>query len=115
MWVLRRGSEVILVDTGYDDAEAKARGRPIRMDPTEALRPLGLTADAITHVIVTHLHYDPRRRLASLCKCTTSSASGRNGLCDGPLHVSRHLAHALYGRTHLHRRKAAARGQTFIL
>ena len=58
MWVLRRGSEVILVDTGYDDAEAKARGRPIRMDPTEALRPLGLTADAITHVIVTHLHYD---------------------------------------------------------
>ena len=31
MWVLRRGSEVILVDTGYDDAEAKARGRPIRM------------------------------------------------------------------------------------
>lgn len=58
MWVLRRGSETILVDTGYDDAEAQSRGRPIRMDPVEALRPLGLTPDAITDVIVTHLHYD---------------------------------------------------------
>ena len=58
IWVLRRGSEVILVDTGYDDAEAQARGRPIRMDPTEALRPLGLTPDEISHVVVTHLHYD---------------------------------------------------------
>lgn len=58
MWVLRRGPETILVDTGYDSAEATARNRPIRMEPAEALRPLGLRPEDITTVIVTHLHYD---------------------------------------------------------
>ncbi|MEM7440044.1 MAG: N-acyl homoserine lactonase family protein [Pseudomonadota bacterium] len=58
MWLLRRGSEVILVDTGYDEAEATARGRPIRLDPVAALAPFGIAPDEVTHIIVTHLHYD---------------------------------------------------------
>ncbi len=58
MWVLRRGHETLLVDTGYDAAEGKSRDRPIRMDPRDALAPLGISPDTITDVIVTHLHYD---------------------------------------------------------
>ena len=58
IWVLRRGAEVILVDTGYDQAEAARRDRPIRLTPVEALMPLGIAPDAISDVIVTHLHYD---------------------------------------------------------
>ncbi|MEM7469761.1 MAG: N-acyl homoserine lactonase family protein [Pseudomonadota bacterium] len=58
IWVLRRGDEVILVDTGYDSEEAAARDRPIQMDPREALKPLGLRAEDITQLIITHLHYD---------------------------------------------------------
>ena len=53
IWVLRRGFEVILVDTGYDAAEAKARGRPILMDPRDALKPFDLAPENITSVIVT--------------------------------------------------------------
>ena len=64
MWVLRQGARVILVDTGYDDAEAAARSRPIRLDPRTALEPLGLTPEMITEVIVTHLHYDHAGGLA---------------------------------------------------
>ncbi|WP_424985566.1 N-acyl homoserine lactonase family protein [Microbulbifer sp. S227A] len=58
MWLLRRGQEVILVDTGYDDAEAQVRGRPIRLDPVAALAPFGIDPADVTRVIVTHLHYD---------------------------------------------------------
>ena len=58
MWVLIRGDDVILVDTGYDDAEASTRDRPIRLDPRAALAPLELMPEQITDVIVTHLHYD---------------------------------------------------------
>lgn len=58
MWVLRRGAEVILVDTGYDAEEAMKRDRPIRQDPAASLAPLGLKPENITSVIVTHLHYD---------------------------------------------------------
>ena len=58
MWVLIRGDDVILVDTGYDDAEASTRDRPIRLDPRAALAPLELMPEQITDAIVTHLHYD---------------------------------------------------------
>ncbi len=58
MWVLRRGGDVILVDTGYDEKEGRARGRPIRLNPVEALAPFGILPEDIVHIIVTHLHYD---------------------------------------------------------
>lgn len=58
IWVLRRGAEVIVVDTGYDMAEASARNRPIRMEPAQALAPLGIKPEDVCTVIVTHLHYD---------------------------------------------------------
>lgn len=62
MWLIRgtgpNQGRVILVDTGYDDKEARARGRPIRLDPVEALKPFDLRPDDITEIIVTHLHYD---------------------------------------------------------
>ncbi|SLN38315.1 N-acyl homoserine lactonase family protein [Pseudooctadecabacter jejudonensis] len=64
MWLLRAGTRTILVDTGYDDAEAAARNRPIRLDPAAALAPFGLTPDDITDIIVTHLHYDHAGGLA---------------------------------------------------
>ncbi|MEM6728358.1 MAG: N-acyl homoserine lactonase family protein [Pseudomonadota bacterium] len=58
IWVLERDGRTILVDTGYDAEEAAARGRPIAIDPRDALAQLGLRAEDIADVIVTHLHYD---------------------------------------------------------
>lgn len=58
VWVLDNGARQILVDTGYDSKEARRRERPILRDPSDALSALGLRADAIDTVILTHLHYD---------------------------------------------------------
>lgn len=58
VWVLESPTRRILVDTGYDTAEAKRRGRPILRDPALALRALDLEAETIDTVIITHLHYD---------------------------------------------------------
>ena len=58
IWLLRNGARVILVDTGYDAGEAAQRGRPILQDPRAALAPLGVAAEEVTEVVVTHLHYD---------------------------------------------------------
>lgn len=58
VWVLRNGSETIVVDTGYDAGEGARRGRPILADPVEVLRDFGVEADTVKTVIVTHLHYD---------------------------------------------------------
>ncbi|MEM1301677.1 MAG: MBL fold metallo-hydrolase, partial [Pseudomonadota bacterium] len=58
IWVLQKGDRTILVDTGYDAAEAASRNRPIATDPRDALKPLGIVAEDVTEIIVTHLHYD---------------------------------------------------------
>jgi len=84
IWVLRRGKEVILVDTGYDCAEAAARGRPIRLTALAALAPLGLTPEAITTVIVTHLHYDHAGGLHLFPEATLHMQSAEMAYATGP-------------------------------
>ena len=58
IWLLRNGTQHILVDTGYDKAEGVARGRPIGIEPAELLKVFGVAPDTIDTVIITHLHYD---------------------------------------------------------
>ncbi|MBO1770622.1 N-acyl homoserine lactonase family protein [Agrococcus sp. TF02-05] len=58
LWVLRRGDEAIVVDTGYSEAGATARGREILIDPVDALRRLGIEPGSGVPVVVTHAHYD---------------------------------------------------------
>ena len=84
MWVLRREAEIILVDTGYDDQEAAARDRPIRMAPQTALAPLGLRAEDITTVIVTHLHYDHAGGLHLFPNATLHMQAAEMAFATGP-------------------------------
>lgn len=57
-WVLRRGDEAIVVDTGYSAAGGSLRGREILIDPIVALRELGIEPTSGIPVVVTHAHYD---------------------------------------------------------
>ena len=84
MWVLRRGTEVILVDTGYDDTEAMARDRPIRLNPQTALAPLGLKPEDITTLIVTHLHYDHAGGLHLFPNATLHMQAAEMAYATGP-------------------------------
>lgn len=84
MWVLRCGDQTILVDTGYDGAEAEARDRPIRMDPVTALAPLGIKPDDITTLIVTHLHYDHAGGLDLFPNATLHMQSAEMAYATGP-------------------------------
>src|SRR5437899_3135713 len=58
VWLIRRGGRDILVDTGFNAEEAKARSRKLTLNPVDALADFGVAADTIRDVIVTHLHYD---------------------------------------------------------
>ncbi|MEM6407764.1 MAG: N-acyl homoserine lactonase family protein [Pseudomonadota bacterium] len=84
IWVLRRGDEVILVDTGYDSEEAAARDRPILSDPREALKPLGLNAEDITQLIITHLHYDHAGGLHLFPNATIHLQAAEMAFATGP-------------------------------
>ncbi len=57
-WVLRRGDEVVLVDTGFDPEVGERRGRTCLVPPLDALRGLGIEPESVSTVVVTHFHYD---------------------------------------------------------
>ncbi|WP_459615882.1 N-acyl homoserine lactonase family protein [Bordetella sp. 2513F-2] len=58
VWVLRRGEEVYLVDTGFGQEAASQRGRQLLLRPAQGLALLGIQAESIRDIIITHLHYD---------------------------------------------------------
>ena len=58
VWVLRAGDETIVVDSGFTPESWARRGRTLVRPVETALRQLGVAPDAVTDVVVTHLHYD---------------------------------------------------------
>ena len=58
VWLVRGGGRNILVDTGFNDAEARLRNRTLTLNPVDALERFGVNPGDIKDVVVTHLHYD---------------------------------------------------------
>lgn len=58
VWVVRGNGRIWLVDTGFNAAAAQGRGRVLLRNPVDALAILGTSADKVSDVIITHLHYD---------------------------------------------------------
>lgn len=58
VWVVRNAARTIVVDTGFDHAEAAHRGRELTRLPREGLAMLGVNAEAVEDVIITHMHHD---------------------------------------------------------
>ena len=58
VWAIVGGGRTIVVDTGFDAAMAKKRGRNITNPVEQGLEALGIRHDAVRDVIVTHMHYD---------------------------------------------------------
>lgn len=58
VWIIKGPGGTFLLDTGFDQAMAAKRGRIITRPVAEGLRAMGVQPDAVTDVIISHLHYD---------------------------------------------------------
>ncbi len=58
VWLIRGAGHIILLDTGFNAARAKARKRKLLRCPTKGLRVLGVSPELVDTVILSHLHYD---------------------------------------------------------
>ncbi len=58
LWVARRSDRCFVIDTGFGPEQALARNRPLLRSPAEALALIGVQAEKVDEVILTHLHYD---------------------------------------------------------
>ncbi|MFM0047148.1 N-acyl homoserine lactonase family protein [Paraburkholderia sediminicola] len=66
VWLICGAGRTYLVDTGFNEAAARERGRMLLRCPIQALTSFGLAPEMITDVIVTHLHYDHAGNLGLL-------------------------------------------------
>jgi glyoxylase-like metal-dependent hydrolase (beta-lactamase superfamily II) len=57
-YVVRTAGETILVDCGFDAEVARRRGRTPLVDPLVGLGELGIDADDVSRIVITHFHYD---------------------------------------------------------
>ena len=58
IWCIKGAGEIVVVDTGLTPQIAKDRQLEGYINPTEVLSRLGVKADEVRHVIVTHMHFD---------------------------------------------------------
>lgn len=58
VWLIRNNEQTIVVDTGFNASVAAARGRDHIACPAATLARIGVDADTVEDVILTHLHYD---------------------------------------------------------
>ncbi|MEA2933938.1 MAG: hypothetical protein QOD74_584 [Variibacter sp.] len=93
VWAIRNAERTILLDTGFDEAMAGKRQRRIDKPIAEGLRAIGIAADTIDTVVVSHLHYDhagnyelfPNARY-HLQDCEMAYATGRC-MCHAHLRI----------------------------
>ena len=91
VWAIINNNRTIVVDTGFDHEEGKARQREILRLPSEGLAMLDVDAAKVKDVIITHLHYDhagtldhfPEARF-HLQELELNYTTGRN-MCVEPL------------------------------
>ena len=58
VWAIVGGGRTWVVDTGFGQRDADARGRRLLRSAAEGLALIGTDASLVSDVIITHLHYD---------------------------------------------------------
>lgn len=91
VWVVRNPARTIVVDTGFDPAEAQRRGRTVRQTPGEVLATLGIDAASVEDVVITHLHYDHAGTLGAFPRARFHLQAAEMAYATGPCMCHAHL------------------------
>lgn len=94
VWLVRDAQRIFVIDTGFSPEMAAKRNRRLLRTPKDGLSLLGVAADQVRDVVLTHLHYDhvgtfgdfPQAQF-HLQDAEMNFATGRH-MCDGFLNHS---------------------------
>jgi len=95
IWVIRNAARTIVVDTGFDDAENRRREsrRSMLRMPSEALSMVGVAAEAVEDVIITHLHFDHAGTLGAFGRARFHLQAAEIAYVTGPCMCHAYLRH----------------------
>lgn len=91
-WVIRDGAGVILVDTGFAPEVGQRRRREGYSTPAEALPGLGIAADDVTAIVITHAHWDHTGNVRQFPRAQLIMTEAEYGFWTSPLAGRRHFA-----------------------
>ena len=58
VWVIRNEERTVVLDIGFNQAEGEGRGRTFLRCPAESMKLIGVDADEVEDVVISHMHYD---------------------------------------------------------
>src|SRR5712691_4626335 len=58
VWAAISGNKKYVIDTGFDEAMARKRGRNFLQSPGEGLKQIGIEPHQVEDVLISHMHYD---------------------------------------------------------
>ena len=83
VWAVRGPAGAFVVDTGFDEATARRRGRSLLRSPADGLRAVGMEPGAVRDVVLTHMHYDHAGNHALFPRATYHIQDREMAYCTG--------------------------------
>ncbi|WP_234261170.1 FAD/NAD(P)-binding protein [Halomonas sp. MCCC 1A11062] len=83
LWAIKGLGRTVVVDTGFDESMARKRGRTFLHSPKDLLSDIGIKAEDVTDVIITHMHYDHCGNLGLFPKAKYHIQEAEMAYCTG--------------------------------
>lgn len=98
VWLVRGNGRTLLIDTGFDEAAARSRGRQLTRPVSDGLKAAGVAAESIEDIIITHMHYDHAGNLALFPRARFHLQDAEMAYCTGRAMTHAHLRAPFAGR-----------------
>jgi glyoxylase-like metal-dependent hydrolase (beta-lactamase superfamily II) len=92
VWVAANDSHLVVVDTGFDAAAARARGRTLLRSVVDGLAAVGIDAAQVADVVITHMHYDHAGGIAAFPNARLHVQDDEIAYCTGRSMTQRYLS-----------------------
>lgn len=91
VWIVENAQRRFIVDLGFDPASAKRRNRKLIHEPVKAIERIGIAANEVTDIVLTHLHCDHAGNIDQFPKAIVHAQDSEIAFVSGRCMCEDHL------------------------